>query len=60
MKRDQQKVFYLEFWKIDSVFLYEVYLFSYKNVFIFDVSCLKVCFTFVACNGAKRLKINNS
>ena len=34
MKKDQEKVFYLEFWKIDSVFLYEVHLFSYKNVFI--------------------------
>ena len=33
-KKDQRKVFYLEFWKIESVFLYAVYR-TIKNVFIF-------------------------
>ena len=32
IKKDQQKVFfYLEVWKIDSVFLYQVYLLNYQN-----------------------------
>ena len=38
MKKDQRKDFYLEFWKIDSVFLYEVF----QSVIIFGAQRLKV------------------
>ena len=41
-KKEQLKVFYLEVWKIDAIFLYQVYLFNYQNWFyICEGLCLR-------------------
>ena len=39
-KKGPTKGFYLEVWKIDSVFLYQVYLLNYLTVFIFVKVCI--------------------
>ena len=33
IKKGHRKVFYLTVWKIDSVFLYKIYLLNYQNCF---------------------------
>ena len=38
-KMGPPKVFYLKVWKIDSVFLYEVYLLNNQNCFYTNLSC---------------------
>ena len=39
IKKGHRKVFYLKVWKIDSVFLYEVYLLNNQNCFYTNLSC---------------------
>ena len=42
-KKGATKGYYLEVWKIDSVFLYQVYLLNYQTtVFIFVKVCINV------------------
>ena len=39
-KKEPTKGFYLEVWKIDSVFLYQVYLLNYHNCFYICEGCI--------------------
>ena len=55
-KKGPTKGFCLEVWKIDSVFLYQVYLLNYDNCFYY----VKVCIYGIAHDSEikKRLKYN--